>query len=131
MLFCKLLWTYFNEISFIHLIKDLLIEKLPRNLKNKVFGFTTSNTSKGELVSDLQVAFQEGKIGILNDDKQLRQLSTFAAEYNPKTKNVTYNAPRGLNDDRVMALMLSYNAFKEKQKTGNYSIGTSKFSRLW
>lgn len=109
---------------------DLLTEKLPNNHRNKVIGFTTSNTSKAELVSDLQVAFQEGKITILDNDKQLRQLSTFSAEYNPKTKIVTYNAPRGLNDDRVMGLMLSYRGYKEKQSTGFYYIGNSRMSRL-
>ena len=109
---------------------DLLTEKLPINHRNKVIGFTTSNTSKAELVSDLQVAFQEGKITILDNDKQLRQLSTFSAEYNPKTKVVTYNAPRGLNDDRVMGLMLSYRGYKEKQSTGFYYIGNSRMSRL-
>lgn len=109
---------------------DLLTEKLPINHRNKVIGFTTSNTSKAELVSDLQVAFQECKITILDNDKQLRQLSTFSAEYNPKTKVVTYNAPRGLNDDRVMGLMLSYRGYKEKQSTGFYYIGNSRMSRL-
>lgn len=108
---------------------DLLTERLPQNQRHKVQGFTTSNTSKGELVSDLQVAFQEGNISILDDEKQLRQLSVYSAEYNPKTKNVTYNAPRGLHDDRVMALMLSYRGYKNKQTTGYYCLGNSKLGR--
>ena len=108
---------------------DLLTERLPQNQRHKVQGFTTSNTSKGELVSDLQVAFQSNQITILDDEKQLRQLSVFAAEYNPKTKNVTYNAPRGLHDDRVMALMLSYRGYKNKQTTGYYCLGNSKLGR--
>lgn len=108
---------------------DLLTEKLPQNQRNKVQGFTTTNTSKGELVSDLQVAFQQQQITILDDEKQLRQLSVYSAEYNPKTKNVTYNAPRGLHDDRVMALMLSYRGYKNKQTTGYYCLGNSKLSR--
>lgn len=108
---------------------DLLTERLPQNQRHKVQGFTTSNTSKGELVSDLQVAFQQQQITILDDEKQLRQLSVYSAEYNPKTKNVTYNAPRGLHDDRVMALMLSYRGYKNKQTTGYYCLGNSKLSR--
>ena len=108
---------------------DLLIERLPVNYRNKVIGFTTTNSSKADLVSDLQVAFQERKISILNNDKQLRQLSVYAAEYNPKTKTVTYNAPRGLNDDRVMGLMLSYRGYKEKQTDGFYCIGNSSMSK--
>ena len=108
---------------------DLLTERLPQNQRHKVQGFTTSNTSKGELVSDLQVAFQQGNITILDEEKQLRQLSVYSAEYNPKTKNVTYNAPRGLHDDRVMALMLSYRGYKNKQTTGYYCLGNSKLGR--
>lgn len=108
---------------------DLLIERLPQNQRHKVQGFTTTNTSKSELVNDLQVAFQENKITILEEEKQLRQLSVFSAEYNPKTKNVSYNAPRGLHDDRVMALMLSYRGYKNKQTTGYYCLGNSKLGR--
>ena len=80
-------------------------------------------------MSDLQVAFQEGKIGILNEEKQVRQLSIYSAEYNPKTKTVTYNAPRGLHDDRVMGLMLSYHGYKERQSTGHYSLGGTRMKR--
>ena len=108
---------------------DLLTERLPQNQRHKVQGFTTTNTSKGELVSDLQVAFQQGSISILEEEKQLRQLSVYSAEYNPKTKTVTYNAPRGLHDDRVMALMLSYRGYKNKQTTGYYCLGNSKLGR--
>ena len=108
---------------------DLLTEKLPVNYRNKVEGFTTSNTSKAELVSDLQVAFQERKITIVNDERLIRQLSTYAAEYNPKTKIVTYNAPRGLHDDRVMGLMLSYHGYKQRQTAGVYCLGNSSLSR--
>lgn len=108
---------------------DLLTEKLPLNHRNKVIGFTTSNSSKADLVSDLQVAFQEGKIWILNEEKQVRQLSIYSAEYNPKTKTVTYNAPRGLHDDRVMGLMLSYHGYKERQSTGHYSLGGTRMKR--
>lgn len=108
---------------------DLLTEKLPLNYRNKVVGFTTSNTSKADLVSDLQVAFEQNKITILEDEKQTRQLGIYSAEYNPKTKNVTYNAPRGLHDDRVMALMLSYHGYKERQMTGVYCLGNSRLNR--
>ncbi len=109
---------------------DLLTEKLPQVHRTKVKGFTTTNQSKADLVSDLQVAFQEHKITILEDDKQKRQISIYSAEYNPKTKTVTYNAPRGLHDDRVMGLMLSYHGYKEKQTTGYYSLGGTRMSRV-
>ena len=48
---------------------DLLTERLPQTQRHKVQGFTTSNTSKGELVSDLQVAFPRRVTYLYLDEK--------------------------------------------------------------
>lgn len=77
----------------------------------KIEGFDTTNKSKNDIVSQLQVAFEQQTIEILEDEKQERELSYYAAEYNLKTKTLTFNAPKGLNDDICIALMLSYDAF--------------------
>lgn len=82
----------------------------------KIEGFTTSNSSKNEIVSDLQVAFEQRAIRILPDEKQERELSYYAAEYNLKTKTLTFNAPNGLNDDICIADMLAYNALKNNKR---------------
>lgn len=95
---------------------DLLKNRLQRK-SIRVEGFNTSNSSKATLVSNLQVAFERKTISILGDEKQLRQLGTYAAEYNPKTKNVSYNAPSGLHDDCCIALMLSYEAYKNNKNS--------------
>lgn len=105
---------------------ELLKERLQPSTQNKVDGFTTTNNSKSEIVSNLQVAFEQQSIMILPDEKQTRQLGYFSAEYNPKTKVVTYNAPQGLHDDICMALMLSYDAYKKSGIRGNYSITTTR-----
>lgn len=84
----------------------------------KIIGFNTSNSSKNEIVSQLQVAFEQRHIRIIPDEKQERELSYYSAEYNLKTKNLTFNAPRGLNDDICIADMLAYDAYL-KNKT-NY-----------
>ena len=88
----------------------------------RIEGFNTTNQSKNELVMDLQTAFEQKTITILNDLKQMRELSFYTAEYNPKTKNVSYNAPLGLNDDLCIALMLAYNAYKNKKRCGGYAV---------
>jgi hypothetical protein len=106
-----------------------LKERLQLSTRNKVNGFNTSNSSKAEIVSDLQVAFEQRQIEILDDEKQLRQLSAYSAEYNPRTKNVFYNAPQGMHDDICMALMLSYNGYKTVNKQGTYSIGGANLRR--
>ena len=97
----------------------MLRERLPHL---PIREFTTTNQSKSDIISNLQVAFQEGSIEILPNEKQTRQLSTFSAVYDTKTKVVTYNAPLGLKDDMVMALAFAYDGVKKKNKRGHYSI---------
>ena len=87
----------------------------------KIEGVTTTNTSKCDMVNALQVAFEQGKIRILDEEKQLRELSMYEAQFNPRTKNITYNAPSGHHDDTVIALGLSLVAFNNSNKRGNYS----------
>lgn len=111
---------------------ELLKERLQPSTQSKVDGFTTTNQSKSDIVSNLQVAFEQGNINILPDEKQVRQLGYFSADYNPKTKVVTYNAPQGLHDDICMALMLSYDAYKKSGIRGNYSISMTRTGmRKW
>lgn len=103
---------------------DMLKEKFKgRPLANKVEGFQTTNQSKADLVAILQVAFEKNQIEILKDEKQIRELGIYSAEYNPKTRTVSYNAPQGLHDDICIALMLSYNAYKTGTIIGQYCIG--------
>ena len=103
-------------------LTDLLKEKVSPELKEKFVDFNTSNQSKNALVTNLQVAFEQKQIKILNNDIQLRELSYYTAEFNPKTRNITYNAPSGLHDDTVMALMLSYDAYKNHSTPGTYNL---------
>lgn len=102
----------------------VLTDNLKERLQGRarIEGFNTTNQSKNELVMDLQTAFEQKTITILNDPKQIRELSFYTAEYNPKTKNVSYNAPLGLNDDLCIAIMLAYNAYKNKKRCGGYAV---------
>lgn len=102
----------------------VLTDNLKERLQGRarIEGFNTTNQSKNELVMDLQTAFEQKTITILNDPKQMRELSFYTAEYNPKTKNVSYNAPLGLNDDLCIALMLAYNSYKNKKRCGGYAV---------
>lgn len=89
---------------------DILKQRLQTMKFN---GFVTTNQSKNDIVTKLQVAFEQRTIKILDDEKQTRELSYYAAEYNIRTKTLTYNAPAGLNDDICIALMLANDAFDE------------------
>lgn len=96
---------------------DILTKKNP---KLKIIKFLTSNSSKNKLVNKLQAALENKKIGILKDDKLLNELRLYEAKYNPKTGNISYNAPSGFNDDTVISLMLAYDSLNTNK--GNYNI---------
>ena len=89
---------------------------------NLVCDWITTNESKARLVSQLQVAFEQKQISIINDDKQTAELSMYEATYNMKTGNVSYNAPNGGNDDICIGLMLSLESKINGLKTGQYSF---------
>lgn len=91
-------------------------------LASKIKGFTTTNKSKDTLVSQISVAFEKKEIKLMEDDKQTREFSYYTATYNPVTKNVSYNAPAGLNDDIVVATMLAWDAYKNNNKYGSYCL---------
>ena len=91
-----------------------------KTIINKFIGFNTSNTSKNAIVQNLQLAFEQKEIEILEDEKQSRELATYTAEYNAKTRNVSYNAPNGLHDDICIAMMLAYDAYKNGKIMGVY-----------
>lgn len=106
---------------------DLLEARLQTRTQSRLSGHMTTNQSKASMVSLLQVAFEQGEITLIDDAKQMRELGAYAAEYNPKTKNVYYNAPAGLHDDIPIALMLAWAAYKDTAATGQYSLGGAKF----
>lgn len=133
----KELEPYLNQIAVIACetnslgtpYTDLLKEK-SQIVAQKVQGMITSNTSKAGWVTNLQVALEQKEITLLPDGKQKQELMVYSAEYNPKTRNVTYNAPKGMNDDICIAVMLSYDALRNGQSRGNYVIRFAGNNRI-
>lgn len=101
-------------------LTELLKTKI--NKQGLVQEWMTTNESKARLVSQLQVAFEQKQITIIDDEKQTAELSMYEASYNLKTGNVTYNAPNGGHDDLCIALMLSLESKRATNKTGQYSF---------
>lgn len=101
---------------------DMLKQGISSSLASKVQGFNTTNQSKNDLVAQLQVAFEQGNIEILDDERQLLELGSYAADYNPKTRTITYNAPQGMHDDICIGLMLAWDAYHKRTLRGAYSI---------
>ena len=105
---------------------DMLKNKLSPQMRSKVFGFNTSNKSKNDIVAQLQVAFEQRDIEILDDEKQMMELGSYSMEYNARTHTVTYNAPNGLHDDLCMALMFAWDAYHKRTMRGTYCIGFAR-----
>lgn len=127
----KFIVQYKNQIAVVQTELNSLGTPLTDFLKNrsqlktiinKFVGFNTTNQSKNAIVQNLQIAFEQKEIEILEDEKQSRELATYTAEYNAKTRNVSYNAPNGLHDDICIAMMLAYDAYKNGKIIGNYNI---------
>ena len=127
----KFIVQYKNQIAVVQTELNSLGTPLTDFLKNrpqlktiinKFVGFNTTNQSKNAIVQNLQIAFEQKEIEILEDEKQSRELATYTAEYNAKTRNVSYNAPNGLHDDICIAMMLAYDAYKNGKIMGAYIV---------
>lgn len=97
------------------------IDMLKRKIKVPITNWVTTNKSKKDLVTTLQLALENKQITILEDEKMLDELRKYQAEVNLKTNTVSYNASVG-NDDDVIALMLAYKAYKGTLGTYNISV---------
>lgn len=115
--FIKIVQVEQNSIGSV--FYDMLVQKNP---KIRIIRFLTTNKSKAAIVNKLQAALENEKIGILKDDKLLNELRLYEASYNPKTGNVSYNAPSGFNDDTCISLMLAYDALNTNKGTYNIAI---------
>ena len=100
-----------------------LCDNLKEKIKNiPILEWYTTNQNKIELINKLQVAFEQKKIKILDDDALIAELSIFEAKMNAKG-TVQYGAPVGGNDDRVLSLLFALHSKEVKNKKGKYVIG--------
>ena len=105
-----------NSIGAVYI--DALKQKIGGKIK--INEFVTTNKSKQDLVTTLQLALENKDITLMRDDEQLNQLRSYEAQINPRTKSISYNGKAGVHDDIVIALMLAYYSYK--QRLGTYSI---------
>lgn len=115
-----------NKVKHIVAECNGLGKPLCDNLKEKIkkipiLEWYTTNQNKIELINKLQVAFEQRKIRILDDDALIAELSIFEAKMNAKG-NVQYGAPVGGNDDRVLSLLFALHSKEVKNNKGKYNI---------
>jgi PBSX family phage terminase large subunit len=108
----------YNSIGSVYI--DFMKKKLAGK-KIQLTNWTTSNKSKQDLVTNFQIALENGYVQILNDPVLLNELKKYQAEINTKTKTVSYN---GMNchDDTVIATMLAYWAYKKNMGTFSFAL---------
>ena len=106
-------------------IGEVYLSLLKKDIKSVYSGdiveFTTSNTSKREIIENLVAEIGKGNITLYENDEQRREFSAYAMEITP-TGKITYNAPYGLHDDIVMASAMAINTMRKTKTKSNYSI---------
>lgn len=115
-------------------VGDPITEDLTRaGLAVEPFRFTA--TSKKQLIENLVILLEAGKIKIPDDPKLIDELEAFEAQINERTGNISYSAPAGLHDDSVMSLALACWNLGEKVTTNeptkkfNFVVSYDKFGR--
>lgn len=85
------------------------IKKLVKN-KNKIREWTTTNSSKNEIIGMLQNSIMNKELNIdINNKLLYQELGTFIYTIS-KTKKIVYNAKAGKHDDTVMSLAIALKA---------------------
>jgi hypothetical protein len=86
-------------------VGDPIYEDL-RRMGLRVEGFKFTNESKKRLIESLMLAFEQGRISILDLQTQTNELDIFEYTINP-SGTVHYSAPEGYHDDCVIGLALA------------------------
>lgn len=112
----------FNALAYVEVnsIGDVVFEQIQAQY-GRIEPFVTSSKSKQDAVEALQVAIQNQKFTMLDEDWLKKEFDVFTYEYNHKTRSVKYSAPNGFHDDGVMSCCLAYQALK-KLNGGSYSF---------
>ena len=94
------------------------IDLLKKYTKIPITEWTTTNSSKRDIVEWLQILFEQRRIKILNNKELIRELQAFQAVY--KGNLVTY-AGKNCPDDAVLSLC--FTCYAIKKNLGTYRIG--------
>lgn len=104
-----------NSIGSVYF--DLLKKAIQREHITTVLSpFVTTNDSKYELVSDLQVSLTNKEVQLIKDDELIKELMHYQTKPSP-TGKPTFNAENGFHDDLIMSLMLALRAQKKAESS--------------
>ena len=85
--------------------RPVIDELVARGLN--IVPFTTTSATKQSIIQNLQAAFENGQIRILNNPVLVGELLSFESKRNA-SGGFSYSAPDGMNDDCVMSLAIAW-----------------------
>ena len=94
--------------------------------RSKIYEWSTTNSSKEEIISALAVKIANKEISFSNDDKGLfAELGRFIVKYS-KTGKMQFEGASGSHDDRVMSLAIALRAREDFKSSG---LNNNRFVR--
>lgn len=98
----------YNAIGFLDStgVGDPIFEDLARQLPDQIYSYKFTNESKMNIITSLQVAFEQGQISFPNIPVLINELEAFEYEMLTSGK-FRYSAPEGYHDDCVISLSLA------------------------
>lgn len=97
------------------------VRKLVKN-KSKLYEWTTTNSSKEEIISNLAVAIANKDIHFSSEDTELfSQFGTFICKVS-KSRKLTFAAMDGKHDDRVMSLAIALQCKNDFKYVGRNNV---------
>lgn len=95
----------------------VIIDQLKKKVKYPITNWTTTESSKKDIIQSLQLAFENKDIGIINNSELIKELQSFGCKIiNNKIKYEGINC----KDDLVLALAISLKALESHY--GKYNI---------
>ena len=122
----------YGEINGLGLPMLEEIKKLVRH-KSKIYDWTTTNSSKEEIISDLAVSIANKDVHFLKDDmKTYNELGDFVVTVS-KSRKLTFAARGSGHDDRVMATAIAHKCRNDFKYSGlnNMNFITTKRKLLY
>lgn len=84
-----------------------------RRMGVKVRDFTTTATTKADIIEELAASFERGAIKIINDPILIGELEAYESE-RATSGGVKYGAPQGMHDDTVMSLAIGWSNIRQR-----------------
>ena len=111
----------YGEINGLGLPMLEEIKKLVRH-KSKIYEWTTTNSSKEEIISDLAVSIANKDVHFLKDDmKTYNELGDFVVTVS-KSRKLTFAARGNGHDDRVMATAIAHKCRQDFKYAGENKL---------